>query len=98
MFGGGSLRGLLRDALKDATRRPDVGGPELHPTAGASAVGARKFLIAYNIYLAADGEEADVAHGAGDCEGHSGVERRAVRGEGDGCAGQRAGAGEHEYH
>ena len=23
----------------------------MHPTAGASAVGARKFLIAYNLYL-----------------------------------------------
>jgi glutamate formiminotransferase len=29
----------------------DVGGPEVHPTAGASAVGARSFLIAYNLYL-----------------------------------------------
>jgi len=34
-----------------------VGGPDLHPTAGASAVGARKFLIAYNLYL----DTADVA-------------------------------------
>lgn len=42
----------LRDAVrKDAARRPDVGGPELHATAGASAVGARSFLIAYNIHL-----------------------------------------------
>lgn len=42
----------LRDAVrKDGARRPDIGGPELHATAGASAVGARKFLIAYNIYL-----------------------------------------------
>jgi glutamate formiminotransferase len=42
----------LRDAVrKDAARRPDVGGPHLHMTAGASAVGARKFLVAYNIYL-----------------------------------------------
>jgi glutamate formiminotransferase len=39
--------------VKDITRRPDVGGPELHSTAGASALGARKFLIAYNIYLQA---------------------------------------------
>lgn len=40
----------LRDAVrKDASRRPDVGGPELHPTAGACAVGARKFLVTYNI-------------------------------------------------
>jgi glutamate formiminotransferase / 5-formyltetrahydrofolate cyclo-ligase len=42
----------LRDAVrKETSRRPDLGGPGLHPTAGASAVGARKFLIAYNIYL-----------------------------------------------
>ncbi|MFP5235240.1 MAG: glutamate formimidoyltransferase [Acidobacteriota bacterium] len=40
----------LRDAVrKDASRRPDVGGPDLHPTAGACAVGARKFLVTYNI-------------------------------------------------
>ena len=47
----GQFEGLLRDAVRDTTRRPDIGGPELHGTAGASAVGARKFLIAYNIYL-----------------------------------------------
>ncbi len=42
----------LRDAVKeDPTRRPDVGGPELHPTAGATAVSARKFLIAWNVWL-----------------------------------------------
>ncbi|MCU1321548.1 MAG: glutamate formiminotransferase [Acidobacteriaceae bacterium] len=47
----GQFEGLREAALKDAARRPDVGGPELHATAGASAVGARSFLIAYNIYL-----------------------------------------------
>jgi glutamate formiminotransferase len=42
----------LRDAVrKDAARRPDIGGPELHDTAGASVVGARSFLIAYNVHL-----------------------------------------------
>jgi glutamate formiminotransferase len=42
----------LRDAVrKDGARRPDLGGPGLHPTAGACAVGARKFLVAYNIYF-----------------------------------------------
>jgi glutamate formiminotransferase len=42
----------LRDAVhRDAARRPDVGGPELHETAGASVVGARSFLVAYNVYL-----------------------------------------------
>jgi glutamate formiminotransferase len=43
----------LRDAVsKEAARRPDLGGPGLHPTAGACAVGARKFLVTYNIYFA----------------------------------------------
>jgi glutamate formiminotransferase len=48
----------LRDAAqKDPTRRPDLGGPVLHPTGGACAVGARKFLVAYNIYF----DSSDVA-------------------------------------
>ena len=48
----------LRDAVrKEAARRPDLGGPGLHPTAGASVVGARKFLITYNLYL----DSSDVA-------------------------------------
>ena len=47
----GQFEGLLTASVKDAMRQPDVGGPELHKTAGASAVGARKFLIAYNVYL-----------------------------------------------
>jgi len=42
----------LRDAAKkEPKRRPDIGGPGLHPTAGACAVGARKFLVAYNLYF-----------------------------------------------
>ena len=47
----GQFEGLREAVKRDASRRPDVGGPDLHPTAGASAVGARRFLIAYNIYL-----------------------------------------------
>ena len=48
----------LRDAVrKEAARRPDLGGPGLHPTAGACAVGARRFLVAYNVYF----DSADVA-------------------------------------
>jgi glutamate formiminotransferase / 5-formyltetrahydrofolate cyclo-ligase len=48
----GQFEGLRESAHRDAARRPDVGGPEIHPTAGATAVGARSFLIAYNIFLA----------------------------------------------
>jgi glutamate formiminotransferase / 5-formyltetrahydrofolate cyclo-ligase len=55
----GQFEGLREAALKDSSRRPDVGGPELHATAGASVVGARHFLIAYNIYLA---QSADISH------------------------------------
>jgi glutamate formiminotransferase len=47
----GQFEGLREAARRDAARRPDIGGPELHETAGASAVGARNFLIAYNIHL-----------------------------------------------
>ena len=47
----GQLELLREHALRDPGRSPDIGGPHLHPTAGATAVGARKFLIAYNIFL-----------------------------------------------
>ncbi len=53
----GQFEGLRDAARKEAARRPDVGGPGLHPTAGACAVGARKFLVSYNIYL----DSSDVA-------------------------------------
>ncbi len=43
----------LRQALPgDLSRIPDVGGPALHPSAGAAAIGVRKFLIAFNVNLA----------------------------------------------
>ncbi|MBV8070950.1 MAG: glutamate formimidoyltransferase [Acidobacteriaceae bacterium] len=32
-------------------KRPDIGGPTFHPTAGAVVVGARKILIAFNVNL-----------------------------------------------
>ncbi len=45
----------LREAVKtDTARRPDFGDPakpELHPTAGATVVGARKPLVAFNVFL-----------------------------------------------
>jgi len=53
----GQFEQLREEARKDTKRRPDVGGPGLHPTAGACAVGARKFLVAYNIYF----DSADVS-------------------------------------
>ncbi|MBV8812651.1 MAG: glutamate formimidoyltransferase [Acidobacteriaceae bacterium] len=47
----GQFEGLREAALVDQTKAPDLGGPGLHPTAGAVLVGARKVLIAFNINL-----------------------------------------------
>jgi glutamate formiminotransferase/formiminotetrahydrofolate cyclodeaminase len=42
----------LRDAIgKDPSRKPDFGPERIHPSAGATAVGARRFLVAFNANL-----------------------------------------------
>lgn len=41
----------LQEAMLDPDRRPDLGPARPHPTAGATAVGARRALIAFNIQL-----------------------------------------------
>ena len=48
----GQFEGLRDRIGSDPTRAPDFGPTHIHPTAGATAVGARKFLIAYNVNLA----------------------------------------------
>jgi glutamate formiminotransferase / formiminotetrahydrofolate cyclodeaminase len=48
----GQFEGLREEVQRNPQRAPDYGEPRLHPTAGATVVGARKFLIAYNINLA----------------------------------------------
>jgi glutamate formiminotransferase len=48
----GGFEGLSAALPGDTERRPDTGGPGLHPSAGATAIGVRKFLIAFNINLA----------------------------------------------
>ncbi len=47
----------LRTEIGQRGREPDFGPARLHPSAGAVAVGARPFLIAYNINLASDDVE-----------------------------------------
>ncbi len=43
---------VLKEAVKnDPSRLPDVGENALHPTAGATVIGARKFLVAFNVNL-----------------------------------------------
>ncbi len=47
----GQFEGLSEEGLAKPGRQPDFGDMHPHPTAGITAVGARKFLIAYNINL-----------------------------------------------
>jgi glutamate formiminotransferase / 5-formyltetrahydrofolate cyclo-ligase len=52
----GQFEGLKEEIDTDG-RRPDFGPSTMHPRAGAVAVGARPFLIAWNINLASDDVE-----------------------------------------
>jgi len=47
----GQFEGLGEEMKHNLDRQPDVGEPKVHPTAGVTVVGARKFLIAYNVNL-----------------------------------------------
>lgn len=51
---------VLKDEARTVpARRPDVGEAALHPTAGGTVIGARKFLVAFNVNL--DTDNLDVA-------------------------------------
>jgi len=50
----GQFEGLREEIGKNPAREPDFGPNRIHPTAGATAVGARPFLVAYNINLGTD--------------------------------------------
>jgi glutamate formiminotransferase / formiminotetrahydrofolate cyclodeaminase len=47
----GEFEGLREELGKNPARNPDFGPSQIHPTCGAIAIGARPFLVAYNIYL-----------------------------------------------
>jgi len=47
----GQFEALLKEMGTEPSRAPDIGEPVCHPTAGAIVLGARKFLIAYNVNL-----------------------------------------------
>lgn len=47
----GEFEGLRERIGKDPARKPDFGPELIHPTAGATAVGARRFLVAFNANL-----------------------------------------------
>ncbi|HTV60250.1 MAG TPA: glutamate formimidoyltransferase [Verrucomicrobiae bacterium] len=55
----GQFEGLREELQRSLDRAPDVGDPALHPSAGATVVGARKFLIAFNINL--DTSDVEIA-------------------------------------
>ena len=47
----GEFEGLREEIGKNPARKPDYGPDRIHPTAGATAVGAREVLVAYNVNL-----------------------------------------------
>ncbi len=47
----GGFEKLAVQVQTDPSKRPDLGGPLLHPSAGAVIAGARKYLLAFNINL-----------------------------------------------
>lgn len=47
----GEFEGLREELGKNPARNPDFGPTKIHPTCGAVAIGARPFLVAYNVYL-----------------------------------------------
>lgn len=47
----GQFEGLSAELGSNPDRDPDFGPPAIHPSAGAVAIGARPFLVAYNVYL-----------------------------------------------
>lgn len=54
----GEFEGLREEIGKNPNRKPDYGPDKIHATAGATAIGARPFLVAYNVYL---GDRSNVA-------------------------------------
>src|SRR5262249_14765513 len=47
----GQFEGIRAEIANNPVRKPDFGEARVHPTAGATVVGARKFLVAYNVFL-----------------------------------------------
>lgn len=55
----GGFEGLRRTVATEPARRPDLGPSELHPRAGAVVIGARGFLVAFNLEL--EGADLELA-------------------------------------
>ncbi|MBU3956883.1 glutamate formiminotransferase, partial [Patescibacteria group bacterium] len=55
----GEYEGLKKEIATNLDRKPDFGPAKMHLTAGAMVIGARKFLIAYNVNL--DSKDVQIA-------------------------------------
>lgn len=76
----GQFEGIRDSIATDSARTPDIGEPRLHPSAGAVVVGARKALIAYNIYL--NTPDVEIAKKVAKAVRHSSGGLRYVKGAG----------------
>ena len=81
----GQFEGIREEVKANPARRPDFGKAELHPTAGATVVGARKFLVAYNVYL--NTSDVEIAKKIGKAVRFSNGGLRYVKGMGVGVRG-----------
>ncbi len=81
----GQFEGIRTEIVTLPARAPDFGEARIHPTAGAVAVGARKFLIAYNIFLSTP--EVEIAKKIAKAVRYSSGGLRFVKGMGVSCRG-----------
>jgi glutamate formiminotransferase len=73
----GQFEGLSKEIGTNPDRDPDYGPAKIHPTAGAIAIGARQFLVAYNINLGT--ADLDIAKTIAKSIRHSGGGLRHVK-------------------
>src|ERR1700726_687895 len=76
----GQFEGIRADIETNPARKPDFGDPRVHSTAGATVVGARKALIAYNVFL--NTADVDIAKKIGKAVRFSSGGLRFVKGAG----------------
>src|SRR6266571_4423057 len=81
----GQFEGVRQEITTDPARKPDFGEAQLHPTAGATVVGARKFLIAYNVFL--ETPDVEIAKKVAKAVRFSSGGLRYVKGMGVSCRG-----------
>jgi glutamate formiminotransferase len=81
----GQFEGLRDEIATNPARKPDFGEARVHPTAGATVVGARKFLIAYNVFL--NTSDVEIAKKIGKAVRFSNGGFRFVKGMGVMCRG-----------